>query len=522
MAIAGNIMAATSDHTTTEPLGKSVSPPHNKNIHRVRVNQPGMHPHSFSSRMQKIVHKTLLLKPTRLALSLVGVYSIVSIASFSLSKHNIWQEGYNAVLKALSSNEFLLSNASATNKSLRPNQLMRIKNSTRSRVFWCHWRPHMMKPKNILQKEFGYVDEVNPSEGDDWDLIFGGYPNCGSVKFDFEMKTGLNKYLNDQGWDKLSPHQVWFPCMGCKASYCNKRDLCYLIKKVDPNYCFSLPDDRDRLIKLMESAKNSQTQQLWVLKQDHPSKHLHVSAGVRFIESVSELPNEQDQTSGEYLVQPLVQHKMGIGGGYRNRRHELKMFISVTSTTPLRAYAYNKIVGKFANHEINSTNPLEPCSVDTHGLDYEKKLGCHINETYSSVRSIDQFSENLSLTDSEKSIFISKTNNLIAKILMLSQPEIQNHTINRGITASGAACFSFLRADFAMNDAMEPYIYEINEFPFANQKGYFGSVQDKAYRDLFSMIGLDKPPLVGSERGKYELEHLGGWTPLVVDDVIAV
>jgi hypothetical protein len=135
MAIAGNIMAATSYHTTTEPLGKSVSPPHNKNIHRVRVNQPGMHPHSFSSRLQKIVHKTLLLKPTRLALSLVGVYSIVSIASFSLSKHNIWQEGYNAVLKALSSNEFLLSNASATNKSLRPNQLMRIKNSTRSRVF---------------------------------------------------------------------------------------------------------------------------------------------------------------------------------------------------------------------------------------------------------------------------------------------------------------------------------------------------------------------------------------------------
>jgi hypothetical protein len=64
------------------------------------------------------------LKPARLALFLVGVYSIVIVAS--LSKHNIWQEGNDPVLKSLSSGEFLLSKASVTNKSLHldpPKQL---------------------------------------------------------------------------------------------------------------------------------------------------------------------------------------------------------------------------------------------------------------------------------------------------------------------------------------------------------------------------------------------------------------
>ena len=34
------------------------------------------------------------------------------------------------------------------------------------------------------------------------------------------------------------------------------------------------------------------------------------------------------------------------------------------------------------------------------------------------------------------------------------------------------------------------------------------------------MIGLDRPPMVASERREYEMGHLGGWTPVVVDDVL--
>ena len=395
---------------------------------------------------------------------------------------------------------------------------MKIKNTKRSKVHWCYWSPHMFTPMNILRDEFGYNEEVDIKAGDDWDLIFGGYTNCGDKKFDWKMETGLNKFLGEQGWDKLQPHQVWFPCMGCKESYCNKRDLCLLMKEIDPNYCFSLPDDRDRLLENMRVAEGQSLKpQLWVLKEDYPDKHLHMGSGVRFIQSEMELPNKQDQSSGAFLVQPLVNHKMGSDTW--KRRHELKMYVCVTSTTPLRAYTYT-VTGTFAQAQIDDANPVDPCSIDTHGILVRRELGCQINSTFSSYYSFDDFSKYVEITESEKQNFLTATNRLIGKVLLQAQPKIQNHTVNKGIATSGAACFSFLRVDFAMTEAIEPYIYEINEFPFANEKGHQGDVQRKAYRELFQMIGLDQVPIVASERSKYEMDHLGGWSPVVIDDVL--
>ena len=34
------------------------------------------------------------------------------------------------------------------------------------------------------------------------------------------------------------------------------------------------------------------------------------------------------------------------------------------------------------------------------------------------------------------------------------------------------------------------------------------------------MMGLDREPINALERSKYEMDHLGGWTPVVIDDVI--
>eukprot|EP00581_Thalassiosira_minuscula_P030207 CAMPEP_0183763398 /NCGR_PEP_ID=MMETSP0739-20130205/9676_1 /TAXON_ID=385413 /ORGANISM="Thalassiosira miniscula, Strain CCMP1093" /LENGTH=507 /DNA_ID=CAMNT_0026001815 /DNA_START=126 /DNA_END=1649 /DNA_ORIENTATION=+ len=486
-----------------------------------------------------------ILKPKRLLLFLGSIYIIASLANLSIQKklflssplpsshldHEIIvqpprKEGFTAMSDAGAVPTNRRTTISIPNNTAQHNN---IKTSVRSKAHWCFWRPHMGRPMNILRNEFGYNNEVNPEAGEEWDIIFGGYQNCGSRRnsrnFDWKMETGLNKYLNEQGWDKLQPHQVWFPCMGCAHSYCNKKELCLLIKKIDPTYCFSLPGDRDRLLKAMEVDSQegfddggSRTRQFWVVKEDYADKHLHVGHGVRFIKSTTELPNEQDQSSGAYLVQPLVRHKTAGAGEFHRRRHELRMYVSVTSTTPLRAYAYS-VVGKFANAQIDDANPLAPCSVDTHGV-LQRKLGCHDNPKYSAYRSFDIFSENIGLTESEKELFLARTNQLVGKVLMHAQPKIQNHTVNEGITRSGAACFSFLRVDFAVTDTLEPYFYEINEFPFANEHGFLGiPVQENAYRELFRMMGLDRPPLIASERSNYEMANLGNWTPLVIDDV---
>ncbi|KAL3803339.1 hypothetical protein HJC23_009303 [Cyclotella cryptica] len=400
----------------------------------------------------------------------------------------------------------------------------KAQNVKRSKVHWCFFRNHMFKPMNILKNEFGFTDEVDPQSGDSWDLIFGGYPHCGihpTERFDWNMEYGLNAHLSQQGWENLQHHQVWFPCMGCSHSYCNKRELCYLTREIDPSSCYVLPQDQHRLLEAMgmNDTGSNTTQQLWVVKEDSPEKHLHVGKGVHFIKSPDELPSVEDQINGTYLVQPLVRHRM-LSGDYK-RRHELRMYVSVTSTRPLRAYAYTAgMVGRFANAAVDDANPLAPCSIDMHGARTQRKLGCDIQDEFSLTRPANQIFEKLNLSLSDQSSFSEKINLLLAKILLNAQPVIKNHIVNKGIAKSGATCFSFLRVDFAMTETLHPFIYEINEFPFANEKGHFGQIQEQAYRELFRMIGLDKRPMIASHRMKYEITNMGNWTPLVIDDVI--
>eukprot|EP00957_Ditylum_brightwellii_P010885 824871-Ditylum_brightwellii.AAC.1 len=64
---------------------------------------------------------------------------------------------------------------------------------------------HSQRVLNILRNDFKFQEVA--SNAMDWDIIYGGYPHCGSSPFDWEMKTGLNKRLNEQGWSNLQPHQ---------------------------------------------------------------------------------------------------------------------------------------------------------------------------------------------------------------------------------------------------------------------------------------------------------------------------
>ena len=81
------------------------------------------------------------------------------------------------------------------------------------------------------------------------------------------MERGLNARLNTGGWDAMEPHQVWFPCMGCKGSYCNKCDLCLITRAFRPDSCYKLPEDLGRLQVQMGQAGDA-GHRIWVLKQD--------------------------------------------------------------------------------------------------------------------------------------------------------------------------------------------------------------------------------------------------------------
>ena len=245
-----------------------------------------------------------------------------------------------------------------------PNLAYIMKQERHRKMHLCHFRPHNYRPAQMLINDFGF-EKVDASKIDDCDMIFGGYPHCGSKPWDWNMKTGLNAELKAKGWNTLKPHQVWFPCMGCSQSYCNKRELCWHQHEQDQNSCFLLPDHLDKLSKQMKSDSSK----LWVLKRDAPDLHLHRGTGVQIISSPDELPNSNDLKDLTRLVQPYMDPL--LGKGVYVHKSEVKFYVATTSITPLRVYVYSRQFVTMSPTLYDSKNSSElhkKCMHDSHGL----------------------------------------------------------------------------------------------------------------------------------------------------------
>ena len=128
-----------------------------------------------------------------------------------------------------------------------------------------------------------------------------------------------------------------------------------------------------------------------------------------------------------------------------------------------------------------------------------------------------RFTEYQNITGMPNSVverFRKESIDTMIRIFQKSQPILEGHAINQGISSSGASCFSFLRVDFGIGPEGGAFLFEVNEFPWGREPKIAGAVQKQAYRELFRMIGLADTPLSVEDRAAYEAEHSGNWTLL--------
>jgi Tubulin-tyrosine ligase family len=367
--------------------------------------------------------------------------------------------------------------------------------------------------QRILEDEFGF-QSVDARHDLSWELIFGGYVYCGVAGVrDVKMKLGLNRQLNERGWDTLSPNQVWFPCMGCQESYCSKLELCRFLQSIDPNMCFILPQDSERWQHVMNDTRP------YVLKGTSP--YSHGGANIRYIQTkeeanrfIIEVNSSMQNQSMTYIAQPYNEPLLGTGE-YR-RKGELQIYLALTSSSPLRLYYYEEhfVVLAAAKYTDSSDAMRRNCMLDAH-----MTRACKRQTKMNRRISYQEYSDAVGLTTSERAALIDKAIALLSSIFHAAQPAFATHHINRGITKSGASCFSYMRADFGITEDKLPFLFEINELPDKTGTSYNRSdasfrIREDSLRDLFVMIGLDRPPLSVDERAEYEATHLGGWKPI--------
>ena len=135
-----------------------------------------------------------------------------------------------------------------------------------------------------------------------------------------------------------------------------------------------------------------------------------------------------------------------------HRRFEARLYLVVTSTSPLRLYRWHDAWVAFSQQRYNESEfQTNPCMLNTHA----HTTGCKtegllkINER--AGLSMDKTAHFLQLSNETRQRFERTTNELLTHVIREAGPEINSHIVNKGIKASGASCFSYMRADMAMS-----------------------------------------------------------------------
>ena len=412
---------------------------------------------------------------------------------------------------------FLNASLTATRSEILPG-------SRRTRAHFCQetwcWKNRSCRSigQRLLEDEFGFQSVDATKENTSWDLIFGGYLYCGiRAQDDVFMRNGLNRQLNEQGWENLKPNQVWFPCMGCRESYCSKLELCKFLRSKDKDSCFVLPEDEERWKRALNGDH------VFVLKGTGVRTHdTHAGRSIHYVQTTEQVNRVLNSTVGHkyrFIAQRYNEPFLGVGDF--GRMTECQVVLAITSTSPLRLYMYEDIPCRLSPYlYTNVTDAVNtPCMSTTVG--HIVKNCYRISLSMEKARIFfSNYTEAVGWSTSEKTRWIDKVKSLLTNIFQAATPAFVSHKVNEGIQMSGASCFSYMRADFGVSRDKSPFLFEINEIP---DKVLFGlnpslatfRICEDSLRDLFHMIGLDQPPMPVSDRADYEANHSGGWVRLL-------
>lgn len=187
-------------------------------------------------------------------------------------------------------------------------------------------------------------------------------------------------------FSELQPHQVVNPCFGGRDTWASKVGLCRILRDIDPDLCYVLPEDQDRFAGHMDGR-------LFISKlavnPDLPSKfnskggawapegfedtwfnegRYHTGNSVTMVTRADQLPRI-DVSTHLGVVQPaLVPY---LGEGCMARKWELHLYVAMISSkggTPLRFYAYDDMEVILARklYDTAASGSDIACVQDTH------------------------------------------------------------------------------------------------------------------------------------------------------------
>uniref|UniRef100_A0A7S4UUV7 Uncharacterized protein n=1 Tax=Guillardia theta TaxID=55529 RepID=A0A7S4UUV7_GUITH len=299
-----------------------------------------------------------------------------------------------------------------------------------------------------------------------------------------DMKMGRSQRINH------------FPSLCEIAFKCRLAVNLNRMKKVLPaEYDFypetwTLPEEYHTVLRLIAEKKN----RTFIVKPNTGSQ----GNGILITRRANEIPKE-----GKFVVQKYLNNPLLIDG----LKFDLRIYVLVTSVTPLRVYVcrdglarfctqeYESVSSKNANaqfmhltnYAINKHN--DEFEAPTNGLDEEGRQG---DGDASSKRSLGSIRKWLDENGYSSQEVWSNICSMVVKTILAALPANQ-HSYRISVPESrdsvGFSCFTVLGFDVMLDSSTKPWLIEVNELPsFETDSPLDRDVKSTVIRDTFMMV----------------------------------
>ncbi|KAI5128732.1 Tubulin Polyglutamylase Ttll6 [Manis pentadactyla] len=318
-------------------------------------------------------------------------------------------------------------------------------------------------------------------ENEDWTLFWTDY------------SVSLERVMEMKSYQKINH----FPGM---SEICRKdllaRNMGRMLKMFPKDFHFfprtwCLPADWGDLQNYSRSRKNK----TYICKPDSGCQ----GRGIFITRTVKEIKPGEDMICQLYISKPFI-----IDGF----KFDLRIYVLMTSCDPLRIFAYNEGLARFATTSYSHpcTDNLDDICMHLTNYSINKHSSNFLRDAHSgSKRKLSTFNTYMESHGYNVEQIWRDMEDVIIKTIMSAQPIIKhnyhtcfpNHTLN-------SACFEILGFDILLDHRLKPWLLEVNHSPsFSTDSWLDKEVKDSLLYDTLVLINLgscDKKKVLEEER----------------------
>lgn len=244
---------------------------------------------------------------------------------------------------------------------------------------------------------------------------------------------------------------------------------------------YVLPDQVEEFLNCYERTKH-----IWIVKPNASSQ----GKGIFLLRDLEDLPLSECSVVSRYVDNPLL---------IQGLKFDLRIYVLVTSYSPLRAYVYREGLTRFASSPY-STEEEHLRDAYRHLTNYSINKNAHNfmenqeleNDNYGHKWSLSALNKHLQCVGVDSELMWSRIMDLIVKTLLAVEPCIASKT--RETTVHPSNCFEVYGFDVLVDDRLKPWLLEVNLSPSMKADSPLDwKVKSSLLSDAFNVVGIPTP-----------------------------